>query len=249
MMNRFLSLSLLISLCAASLLAQSPYGTEVRSHGNSVAGVTRTATATGTLTSSTASARSQLDLVGSFLRRELTIASVKMTANNTGTQNQIVLKVAGITVLRANGGHPILHLTVWRGQWTILDVGVFDIRAEASAGGGAQFGTTLTGRISPPEASINGAAQVYGNAEGGVSLNILYGLAGRAKASLIVNFLNSTLRASLPITRAGIGSVNAHIDTILWELLVKAKVEVFGITVASDTFVSLRGPSMTRRIL
>jgi hypothetical protein len=235
---------------ASEARAQSPSGSQVRTYGNSHAGVTRTVSASGQLTSNRARGNALLSLVGSFLSRELTIASVTVSGDSNGP-DQITMRVAGQTVYRSStSSNPILHLTVWQGQITLLDLGVCTIRATANAGGGAQFGFTVTGTVSPPRLNINGAAQVYGNSEGSVGVQILFGLLGEASVSLTVNFLNSTIRAVLPVTSAGINSLEAYIDTILWQLKVKGKLKgPFGVTLASRTFVDISGVNQTNRIL
>lgn len=250
MIRRLLTFLPAAIIVAATLSAQqSRSATVVDTHGNQYAGITRTASTNASKTNNRAKASFLVDLVGNFLKRELPIASVTVSGDSNGADS-IKLKVAGITVLRSSSSsHPILHLTIWNVQATILDVGVFQVNAEASAGGGAQFGVSVTGTVSPPRINVNGAAQVYGNSEGGVSVTLLYGVA-KAKVSLTVNFLNSTIRADLPVTTTGVGNVTVFLDTILWQLFLKAKGEVlWGLASKSKTFVDEKGPSYTRQLL
>lgn len=254
-MRKF-SLSLfLVATAASPLVAQSRWGSDSKTAGNSSAGVSRVATSGGDVTRTTARSSSLMDLIGRFLGRELSIASVRVDGSHDGSGNKVKIKVAGLTVFERalpNGGsasNPIVHLTVFDRSYTVVDFGVAAVKLTASAGGGAQASVTLRGRISPPAAHISAAYQVYGNAEGAVSAEVLWG-AFTAKASAGVNFWNTTIRATLPVEASALANCRVDLDWILFQLYVKAKIQaLWGLYEKERTLVDVRGPSGTYRIL
>ena len=248
--------SLLVALTlAASLLGQSRWGSDSKTAGNRYAGVTRVATSGGDVTRTTAKSASWVELIGRFLEKELPIASVRVDGSHNGSGNKIKIKVAGLTVYERtlpSGGSaskPIVHLTVFNASYTLVDFGVASVKLSASAGGGAQASATLKGRISPPAAHISAAYQVYGNAEGAVKAEVLWG-AVSAKGSVGVNFWNTTIQATLPIEASGLGSCRVNLTWLLFQLYVKVKIEaLWGLWDKEKTLVDVKGAGGSYRIL
>jgi hypothetical protein len=241
----------LLAIVAAALpaVAGTKSGSLVESKGNSHVRASRSVYTESTATSSIARSNGRIALTGQLLNLQKELAAVEGVINHNGSGGSAKMRVAGITVSNnslSTGTHcyskPIYELTVLQACWSIVDVGVANVKICGFAKAGAQFSACGSAQTSPPKANLSLAAQVYGNAGAGLTASVLGGVfSGSVEAQ--VNFFNHTLNANCTATPSGFNNSSATLQTIWWRLYCRAKAKLFGSTVGSSTLIDITGPS------
>ena len=249
---------LTVAALAEAVAAQTHTVSETRRIGSGSIGVSRDIIETGVTTPTTASGSAEATLQGNFLGVHANLGTNRFVSRHNNAGNRITSRIGNSTVFDVAAANnvlyaiPITYRTLLSASATVFTFGPVRIRLRGSLGAGTQFTGVVRTRASRPVASISAAAQVFGNAEGAVTGDILGGIVGSLRVTASLDYLNTTTGFTLnAVSGNGLPSTQVDIQTLQWELKLKLKVTTLHglLTLWSQTLADWNGPTTSVTLL